>query len=58
MFTHIVMLKFTLKGDLKSFLKMEFTFPNNLRVLSGFVKVALSLMSGLIQCAIFQNKRR
>lgn len=56
MFTHI-MLKFTLKGHLKSYLKMEFTFLNNLCVLSGFIKVALPLVPGLIQYAILQNKK-
>lgn len=57
MFIHIVVLKFALKGDLQSFLKMEFSFPNHLFDLLGFVKVALSLMPGLIQYAIFQNNK-
>lgn len=57
MFTHIVF-KFTLKGHLKSYLKMESTFPNNLCILSGFIKVALPLVPGLIQYAILQKKKR
>lgn len=36
---------------------MEFTFLNNLCVLSGFIKVALPLVPGLIQYAILQNKK-